>query len=70
MVRDKVLRVIKTSSEELGRTRYGSNAVSYQVTAIGDDPKLGKFLAVLDANAEINVDVSDLLLSRDQSSSH
>ena len=48
-----VVKVITEAVRELGRTRYGSDAISFQFAQVGDDTKAQQFLAELDNHPEI-----------------
>lgn len=55
-----IAKVIINANRELQRTRYGSDALSYQFAQVGDDTKAQAFLAELDNHPEIGglVDVT------------
>ncbi|RSH82439.1 uncharacterized protein EHS24_007408 [Apiotrichum porosum] len=46
--KDEVFNVIQRADRELGSSRYGRDAVSYQFAQVGNDQKAQQFLAVLD----------------------
>ncbi|KAJ9094061.1 hypothetical protein QFC21_006162 [Naganishia friedmannii] len=50
---DKVFEVISRAHDELARTRYGPDAVSFQFAQVGDDLKAESFLASLDAHPKV-----------------
>lgn len=50
---DKVFDVISRAHDELARTRYGPDAVSFQFAQVGDDLKAEAFLASLDAHPKV-----------------
>ncbi|KDE02359.1 hypothetical protein MVLG_07080, partial [Microbotryum lychnidis-dioicae p1A1 Lamole] len=51
--RDNITRVIINANSELVRTRYGSDAISYQFAQVGNDQKARAFLEELDKHPEI-----------------
>lgn len=46
--RDEVFNVISRTDRELGSSRYGRDAISYQFAQVGNDQKAQQFLEVLD----------------------
>ncbi|BEJ17792.1 hypothetical protein CspHIS471_0700600 [Cutaneotrichosporon sp. HIS471] len=48
--RDEVFNVIQRVDQELSRTRYGRDAVSYQFAQVGNDQKAQAFLETLDSH--------------------
>lgn len=52
--------MIKSANRELGQSRYGSGAVSFQLAQVGNDLEARAFLEELDNNREIGglIDVS------------
>ncbi|KAI5453906.1 hypothetical protein NCC49_004901 [Naganishia albida] len=50
---DKVFDVISRAHDELARTRYGPDAVSFQFAQVGDDRKAEEFLSALDAHPKV-----------------
>ncbi|KAL8277398.1 hypothetical protein RQP46_010238 [Phenoliferia psychrophenolica] len=57
---DKIVQVIKSANHDLAKTRYGPDAVSYQLAQVGNDQAARKFLESIDVNREIGnlVDVT------------
>jgi len=51
--RDEIINVILRTDQELKRTRYGPDAVSYQFAQVGNDAKATKFLEELDNHPQI-----------------
>ncbi|WWC66067.1 uncharacterized protein I303_108689 [Kwoniella dejecticola CBS 10117] len=50
---DKIVQVITNANHELQRSRYGPDAVSYQLSQVGNDKSAQKFLSSLDDNPTI-----------------
>ncbi|KAK6908666.1 hypothetical protein I203_102669 [Kwoniella mangroviensis CBS 8507] len=50
---DKIVQVITNANHELQRSRYGPDAVSYQLSQVGNDKSAQKFLSSLDDNPAI-----------------
>ncbi|WWC92604.1 uncharacterized protein L201_007563 [Kwoniella dendrophila CBS 6074] len=50
---DKIIQVITNANHELQRSRYGPDAVSYQLSQVGNDKSAQKFLSSLDDNPNI-----------------
>nr|XP_019009534.1 uncharacterized protein I206_06183 [Kwoniella pini CBS 10737]OCF48315.1 hypothetical protein I206_06183 [Kwoniella pini CBS 10737] len=50
---DKIVQVITNANSELQRSRYGPDAVSYQLSQVGNDKSAQKFLSSLDDNPTI-----------------
>lgn len=48
-----VFDVIRNTAAELGRTRYGAGAVSFQFAQVGNDQQATAFLAKLDNDPEV-----------------
>lgn len=57
---DKILRVIRHCKDRLSRTRYGPDAVSFSISAVGNDVEAQQWLDSLDADPQIGslVDVT------------
>jgi hypothetical protein len=55
-----IVKVITEANRELSRTRYGPDALSYQLAQVGNDAKARAFLEEIDKHPEIGglVDVS------------
>lgn len=51
--RDELFNVIKLADQQLARTRYGRDAVSYQFCQVGGDQKAKRFLDELDKHPEV-----------------
>ncbi|ORX34830.1 hypothetical protein BD324DRAFT_582986 [Kockovaella imperatae] len=51
--KDEIFNVIGRADQELRRTRYGPDAVSYQFAQVGNDLKATKFLEELDNHPQI-----------------
>ncbi|WWC58172.1 uncharacterized protein I303_100708 [Kwoniella dejecticola CBS 10117] len=51
--RDEIINVILRTDNELKRSRYGPDAVSYQFAQVGDDMKAMKFLEELDTHPQV-----------------
>jgi hypothetical protein len=51
--RDQVFRAIINANNELGRTRYGADAVSYQFAQVGNDLKARDFLGEIDSHPQV-----------------
>ncbi|CED85429.1 von Willebrand factor, type A [Phaffia rhodozyma] len=51
--KDMVFRVITNASNELKRTRYGSDAISFQFAQVGNDLKAQAFLGELDVDPAV-----------------
>lgn len=58
--RDQVSRVVQNARDALGRTRYGPDALSIELAAVGNDQGAQNFLQSIDESPEIGryVDVS------------
>ncbi|WRT69886.1 uncharacterized protein IL334_006877 [Kwoniella shivajii] len=50
---DKIVQVISNANNELQRSRYGPDAVSYQLSQVGNDKNAQKFLTSLDDHPTI-----------------
>lgn len=50
-----VVKVIKAANQELARTRYGSDAVSFQFAQVGNDMGARKFLEEIDKHVSPEV---------------
>nr|XP_031862711.1 uncharacterized protein CI109_001722 [Kwoniella shandongensis]KAA5529783.1 hypothetical protein CI109_001722 [Kwoniella shandongensis] len=50
---DKIVQVISSANQELQRSRYGPDAVSYQLSQVGNDKSAQKFLSSLDDHPTI-----------------
>ncbi|WVF68316.1 hypothetical protein IAT40_003081 [Kwoniella sp. CBS 6097] len=50
---DKIVQVISNANNELQRSRYGADAVSYQLSQVGNDKKAQQFLSSLDDHPQI-----------------
>lgn len=51
--KDEIFNVIMRTDQELRRTRYGPDAVSYQFAQVGNDMKATRFLEELDNHPQI-----------------
>nr|XP_019014543.1 uncharacterized protein I206_00626 [Kwoniella pini CBS 10737]OCF53324.1 hypothetical protein I206_00626 [Kwoniella pini CBS 10737] len=51
--RDEIFKVILRADNELKRSRYGPDSVSYQFAQVGDDMKAMKFLEELDNHPQV-----------------
>jgi len=51
--KDEIVNVILRTDQELKRTRYGADAVSYQFAQVGNDQKATRFLEELDNHPQI-----------------
>lgn len=51
--RYKIVQVITNAVRELGRSRYGADAVSFQIAQVGNDEKAFNFLSELDNHPEL-----------------
>ncbi|BFZ55384.1 hypothetical protein PYCC9005_002424 [Savitreella phatthalungensis] len=51
--KDKLFKVIRHAKEELQRTRYGPDAISFEFVQVGNDIKAREFLGQLDRDVEI-----------------
>jgi len=51
--KDEIVNVILRTDQELKRTRYGPDAVSYQFAQVGNDQKATRFLEELDNHPQI-----------------
>lgn len=62
---NQLVKVILNANRELAKTRYGSDAVSFQLAQVGNDLKARAFLEELDSHREIGglIDVSLLYIS-------
>ncbi|UZJ51482.1 hypothetical protein CBS101457_000802 [Exobasidium rhododendri] len=60
---DKMVRVIKNAKDRLARTRYGENAISLSICAVGNDAEAQRWLDSIDSNPMIGhlVDVTSNL---------
>ena len=58
--RHKIVSVIKSANHDLAKTRYGPDAVSYQLAQVGNDQAARAFLEEIDVNRDIGtlVDVT------------
>ena len=58
--RHEIVRAITSADRELSKTRYGSDAISFQLAQVGNDQKARQFLEELDKHPEIGglIDVS------------
>lgn len=51
--RYKIVQVISNANRTLAQTRYGADAVSFQLAQVGNDMKARDFLGELDKHPEI-----------------
>lgn len=57
---DKIVKVIRNAKDRLAKTRYGANAISFSICAVGNDAEAQRWLDSIDANPQIGslVDVT------------